>query len=306
MNEKEKDILEALRKKLLSTKHVIEEDFLDVNDNNKTQKCIYYLRRYEDNVFACKNHSEDFDNGRGGETKFNKRWQVIPMASLRSSAALTWNIFGDEKTCLLKQKWNLSAGEYVLNYEWNKSETIPGHYANLDAYLHNDDNCHLFVEMKMLEPLTRSHPFNSIDRYLEKDICPEAFQKAIIDFQKKEPLFFDAFQMIKHLLAIYNYCKKMEYKKRQKVVLLNCHWEPSEDYKNKHSFYSNRTISLEETYKEFKKTADRFVAMLDGDINFKALFNDIKVDLELAYCKHDELIDIVGKKNDRYLERYEI
>ena len=304
MNEKEKDILEALRIQLVSTKRVTEDDFLDVKENRKTEKCIYYLKRYEDNVISCKQHLKEFKNGKGGETKFNKRWQVIPMASLRSSAALTWNIFGDDLCCSINtNKWHLCPGEYLLEYEW-QSETINGHMANLDAYLRNGD-CHLFVEMKMLEPLTRLHPFKSYQQYKDSN-CPKEFIKAFDTFMDTPPLHFDAFQMIKHLLAIYNYFKKTKHNGRQKVVLLNCHWEPTENYISDH-IYSNRTISLKKTYEDYQETAKRFIALQEVDnVNFKSVFDGINVDLELAYCKHDELIDIVGKKSDRYLKRYEI
>ena len=301
MSEKEKDILDALKNQLIRTTCVNEEDFFEINEDSKTQNCIYYLRNYQDNLLACTNHKEEYKKG-GGRELFKNNWDVIPMASLRSSAALTWNIFGDEATCHIDNAWNLSAGEYKLKYEWNESETILGHYANLDARLHCD-NFYLFVETKMMEPLTRTHPFKSIDKYLVEGVCPKEFRNAIIDFQTKEPEFFDAFQMIKHLLAIYNYFRKMESTSRKKVVLLNCHWEPSEDYKNGHNSYSNRTISLKDTYKRFKDTADRFNRMKKG---FIPLFDIIGVDLELATCDHRELIKIVGKEDDKYLKRYDI
>lgn len=303
ISKKEEDILRALKDKLLETKSVTENDFFDENDR-ATSKCIYYLRRFDKNVHSSKNHCQDFKKGRGGELNENKRWRIVPMASLRSSAALTWNIFGDGSTCRLKQDWNISAGDYNFEYEWNKSETIPGHFANLDAYLHSG-NCHLFVEMKMLEPLTKTHPFESIEEYLNSDKCPKQFKDAICDFRDDEPRFFDAFQMIKHLLAIYNYFMKNKFKSRQKVVLLNCHWEPSKDYISNHT-YSNRTIPLDKTYEDFKNTAKRFVAMQKGEIKIKSLFDGIGVDLELAFCNHRELIDVVGKENDRYLKRYDI
>ena len=186
-------------------------------------------------------------------------------------------------------------------YEWNKSETIHNHYANLDAYLYNG-NCHLFVEMKMLEPLMRVHSFKSVDKYLEKDVCPKEFQNAIKCFQKKEPEFFDAFQMIKHLLAIYNYFKKLELKDSQKVVLLNCHWEPSEAYISNHT-YGNRAISLQETYNLFNETAKRFKEM---EASFMPLFKGIGVNIKLETCDHRKIIELVGKTDNKYLKRYDI
>lgn len=319
MTLKEKDILDALKIALKqasnkSDSKVTDNDFLQqgyrTDGGESSENCIYYLDDYRKNIRSFSKHCPEYKDAQGGELNKN-RWGLVPMAALRSSAALTYNIFGDDSCCHINEnRWHLCLGLYRLKYEW-QSETINGHMANLDAHLYQD-NCHLFVEMKMLEPLTRLHPFKSYQQYQESD-CPKEFKKAFDKFMEEPPLHFDAFQMLKHLLAIYNHFKKTKYNGRQKVVLLNCHWEPSNTYINDH-IYSKRTISLEETYKEFQNTAQntvqstayRFIAMLDGDINFKSLFDDINVDLELATCDHHELIKIVGKENDNYLKRYDI
>ena len=67
MSEKEKDILDALKNQLMRTTCVKEEDFFEINEDSKTQNCIYYLRNYQDNLLACANHEEDYNKGRGRE-----------------------------------------------------------------------------------------------------------------------------------------------------------------------------------------------------------------------------------------------
>ena len=49
MSEKEKDILVALRNKLLETSSVTIDDFFRENECG-TPNCIYYLRRFENNL----------------------------------------------------------------------------------------------------------------------------------------------------------------------------------------------------------------------------------------------------------------
>lgn len=291
---KERTILNALKRELLKTKRVTEKNFFNENEC-ATEKCIYYLRRFEDNLWACNNakHYQSFKEGMGRELDIN-RLGVVPMASLRSSAALAWNIFGDEDTCHINSIWNhLSSGEYELKYEW-ESETINSHNASIDAHLFLG-NCHLFVEMKMLEPLKKTHRFESYNSYINSDNCPPTFKAAFEHFEINKPEYFDACQMLKHLLAIFNYFKYTSYKEPQNIVLLNCHWEPQ-----------NRIIdgiSLEKTYSKFNKYADDFEEMRN---DFQKLFSEINVNLVLDHCNHYELIEIVGKKEDQYLKRYDI
>lgn len=297
MNTIEKEILKKLRCKLLQTSSLTEAEFMKEAEAS-TSNCIYYLRDFKDNIKTCKNRLNDYSN----KDKKPNRWDVIPMAALRSSAALTYNIFGDNDKCSLKfdasdvfKNLNLISDNYWLKYEW-KHRTINNAKANLDAYLHLE-NYHLFVETKMLEPLTKSHPFDqeAYEKYTDEKNCPSKFISAFKFFKTHKPEYYDAFQMLKHLLAIYNYFKERSFDKCQYVVLLNCHWEPKDQ--------TVGDISLEKIYKKFGETAALFEGM---QICFQELFNKVNVNLILAHCDHRELIKIVGKGNDKYLERYEI
>lgn len=308
MTKKEKSILEALKEAFINASkslgfNVTENDFLHhgyrSDGGESSENCIYYLDDYKKNIQFFSKHCKEYKDAQGGELNTN-RWGLVPMAALRSSAALTINIFGDDPCCRINEnKWHLCPGLYTLEYEW-QSETINGHMANLDAHLYQD-NCHLFVEMKMLEPLTRLHPFKSYQQYQESD-CPKEFKKAFDKFMEEPPLHFDAFQMIKHLLAIYNHFDRIKNTKPQTVVLLNCHWEPSKSFMDRNE--TGRGISLKTTYDDFCATAKRFEVL--NEKYFKKLFKDKSVNLILAHCIHSDLIDILGKKNDKYLKRYDI
>lgn len=299
MNTIELEILEQLRSKFLQISGREEDIFMNEADASTTN-CKYYLRDFKDNLQSCETHLDDYSN----KDKSENRWRVIPMGALRSSAALTYNILGDYNEVDVKidsieacKYWNISSGKYKLQYEW-KWKTINRSKANIDAYLHdNKGNCHLFVEMKMLEPLTKSHPFEqeAYEKYTNEKNCPQRFISAFEFFKTHKPEYFDAFQMLKHLLAIYNYFKEKNFDKRQYVVLLNCHWEPKNQVVG--------DISLEKIYKKFDDTAALFEGM---QVCFQELFDVFNVDLALAHCNHSDLKSIVGKVNDNYLERYEI
>ena len=309
MTKKEKNIIDALKEAFVNASessgfNVTENDFLHrgyrSDGGESSENCIYYLDDYKKNIQFFSKHCEEYKDAQGGELNYN-RWGLIPMAALRSSAALTYNIFGDDRCCRINEnEWHLCPGLYTLKYEW-QSETINGHMANLDAHLHQG-NCHLFVEMKMLEPLTRLHPFKSYQQYIDSS-CPDAFKNAFDEFMDTPPLHFDAFQMIKHLIAIYNHFDRMKNTESQTVVLLNCHWEPSKSFMARNE--PGRGISLETIYDDFRTTAERFETL--NEKYFKKLFKEkVSIDLVLAHCKHSDLIGVLGKKDDKYLKRYEI
>lgn len=295
-------LLDKLKYNLKNVKKLTDEDFWKKNGNITTNKAEYYLKNYLQNI-NCDSmnmrHKKSYSDAQGGELRPNK-WGVTPMAALRSSAALAYNIFGNKETCeLVENPWGLIKGEYSLTYEWKEAETIKGHRANIDVHLSNEEfGSHMFVEMKMFEPLAKSHPFKSYERYITYGGIPEPIVRALEDFDKAPSEYFDAFQMIKHLLALYNYFKSKNNAK--KVVLVNCHWEPKEfvDYENR----NRNAISLKEKYERYNECAKRFME----NSAFVELFEQINVELFLDACSHFELLKALGKERDEYLKRYEI
>ena len=295
MSKKEKEILEELKKNL--QRNLPKAEFWQAGET-ETDQCVYYLKTLKDNLKKDLNTPEKI--GFSKKDTNRNRWGVIPMAALRSSAALIYNILGDGTHCEINvddlkclKEQTLISGGYQLQYEW-KYKTINRAKANIDAYL-NIDNCHLFIEMKMLEPLTKTHPFDSYSSYIGSN-CPKVFKDAFELYENNKPEYFDACQMIKHLLAIYNYFNENRPKETQNVVLLNCHWEPLNCRVEGHP--------LEETYTTFDNFAKEFEKM--RDCFQEKLFAKLNVNLVLAHCTHCDLKKMAGKENDKYLERYDI
>lgn len=295
-------LLDKLKYNLKNVTKLTDEDFWKKNGNITTNKAEYYLIDYLKNINCDsmnKRHERSYRDAQGGELRPN-RWGVTPMASLRSSAALAYNIFGNKETCeLVENPWDLIRGEYSLTYEWKEAETIRGHRANIDVHLSNNESGnHLFVEMKMFEPLVKNHPFKSYEQYKTNGNIPKPILKAFEDFDKNPSEYFDAFQMIKHLLALYNYFKSKN--NAQKVALVNCHWKPKRyvDYENQ----NRNAISLKEKYERYNECAKRFVE----NSAVVELFKQINVELMLDTCTHFELLKVLGKESDDYFKRYEI
>ena len=206
----------------------IPKDKADVNRK-------FYYARYEDNLFCPLGEQalDAYNNGSGAETrpteKMVKGQKVISpakMASVASSSAMTFNLLGNEPATILTDDI-LPHGTYDVQYEKQMYTVKKGsNPANLDAFLSNeDDKAAIFCEMKMLEWL--GNPSCLKEAYLDEKYyftpdysavghpvdAYQAFRAVIeqlIDHKEKagyRSIFkrYDVWQMVKHLLAIYNY-----------------------------------------------------------------------------------------------------
>ena len=150
------------------------------------------------------------------------------MASIASSSAMTFNLLGNETATILTNDV-LPHGTYNVQYEKQMYTVKKGSSpANLDAFLSNEQNkTAIFCEMKMLEWL--GNPSCLKEAYLNKDYYfaadyanigypVDAYQtfneliEKLIDRNKLtkagyHSIFkrYDVWQMLKHLLSIYNY-----------------------------------------------------------------------------------------------------
>ena len=195
----------------------------------------FYYAKYEDNLFCPLGEQalKAYDNGSGAETrpteKMVKGQKVInpaKMASIASSSAMTFNLLGNEPATILTDDI-LPRGTYDVQYEKQMYTVKKGsNPANLDAFLSNErDKTAIFCEMKMLEWL--GNPSCLKEAYLNKNyyFAPDysvvghpvdAYQtfraviEQLIDHNEKagyRSIFkrYDVWQMLKHLLSIYNY-----------------------------------------------------------------------------------------------------
>lgn len=210
--------------------------YMPIQEEKKDSKRRFYYKRYEDNLF-CPMDGKTFcayDNGSGAETKptviikdGKKIITPAKMASIASSSAMTFNLLGNGSVTISSGDV-LPRGTYEVEYEKQMCTVSKGSKpANLDAFLSNEDKkIAIFCEMKMLEwlgtPSCLKKAYRSKDHYFETNYLNigspvdayEVFNEIIEQMKRPnseksgDPSVFrqyDAWQMLKHLLAIYNY-----------------------------------------------------------------------------------------------------
>ena len=205
---------------------------------SKTQ-APYYLKRVEDNLVMpmSAQHIAEYSQGSGGELEGK-------MKALRSSSAMTFNLLGNGPVVLNGEN-GLPAGTYAVEYEHQLPTLARNpHPANLDAKLTDEHGkAIVYCEMKLAEwVLNRASGLRAqylrTDNYLVPGAPATVFCKAFgslcDDGQdasgKRAPKLtrYDAFQMLKHLLAIYTEAARKNEANEplpMQVVLLNCVWE---------------------------------------------------------------------------------
>ena len=197
----------------------------------------FYYARYEDNLFCPLGEQalEAYDNGSGAETrpteKMVKGQKIISpakMASISSSSAMTFNLLGNEPATILTDDF-LPCGTYDVQYEKQMYTVNKGsNPANLDAFLSNEsDKTAIFCEMKMLEWLGNpsylkeaylnrryyftpdysdiGHPIDAYQTF--NDVIAQLIDRNKLTKAGFRSIFkrYDVWQMLKHLLSIYNY-----------------------------------------------------------------------------------------------------
>ncbi|WP_303814681.1 hypothetical protein [Selenomonas ruminantium] len=236
-----------------------EDELFETNNNNpdckiksKEMKPFYYRDdERKNNFFYDLKACEDVKNYGGGAGQ-ELEWKI---RAIHSSSAMTYNIFSNNPFDKEKHRkvdikeGKLPKGKYDLEYEKKLPALSNGSKANLDAFLKSDNNL-IFFEMKMTEWLTGS-PGKLSETYVSeienghtekipKEIA-ELFKKyySVDKYSKEEkngssrkyyyPItnYFDVFQIIKHILGIYNGFKNdldITDGKYKKVVLVIGYW----------------------------------------------------------------------------------
>lgn len=194
----------------------------------------FYYKNYKDNLYCPLGDAalQAYDKGNGAETR-PKGKRPAKMASIVSSSAMTFNLLGND-TVIISSDTFIPHGTYEIQYEKQMYTVKRGsNPANLDAFLSDEvGKTAIFCEMKFLEWL--SSPDTLKNTYLDDGFffkpdnsavgCPidaySAFHDVIMKLTDKiipgndksghnshKSIFdhYDAWQMLKHLLAIYNY-----------------------------------------------------------------------------------------------------
>ena len=239
-------ILETLKSRH-QNKAFCHSGFLGKPDVGKSKQAPFYFRNRKDNLigFPDDEHKVQICQGSGRE------WDKDIFA-LRSSCALAFNLFGNGPVRFCSGSLPIS-GTFSVQYEKqlptlrpieNKSRTP----ANLDVYLESlsGGNTIVFFEIKKLEWLTNnSRPLSA--RYLKQKSYKatvnqnaiSAFVKLFSDISIRENRNcrfkrYDAFQMSKHLLGIYNHLEARKSNSSvslPNVLLVNCIWEFGSKFK---------------------------------------------------------------------------
>ena len=190
-----------------------------------------YFEDYRSNLFGDiseEQHIEQYENGDGGELS-DKDENPAHMKSIFSSSAMTFNLLGNNEIRVKDGNDNFTPGTYSIEYE-KKLLTVntPGgrqHPAHLDAFLLNGADA-VFCEMKMTEWMRDNPGFLKLAYFEEKNyyfdtadgkdalaafktlrdsLCANMLEyKADDEYDTHRFEQYDAWQMYKHILGIYN------------------------------------------------------------------------------------------------------
>ena len=258
----------------------------------------YYFEKLEDNLYErMTDRTKSFFESGSGEELRDK------MFALRSSSAMTFNLFGND-LITLKPNDVLGVGDYGIEYE-KQLDTLQKSKApaNLDAFLKKDDEL-CFCEMKLFEPLYHKTSFQKelpssyedMERYIYLDSA-YSFKESIEKLKASGIKRYDACQMFKHTLGIYNYARKNELKEK-KITLLNCIWTLNESLGDKKLDQQYKQIEQEE-WNEFNK----FIECMFNPIN---AFSKIGIDFSIKLITEKDLESILdlSEEKRKWLERY--
>ena len=272
-----------------------------------SDKRIYYFAKLEDNLIKNMSPSTEanFLSGSGNELKGK-------MKAIYSSSAMTYNLLGNDSLYMKNNNYSITKGKFDIIYERKVSPLKLGNPANLDACLINDDEI-IFFEMKMTEwlfnkPSQISASYFKADNYFDKgsfmafrDMAKALRVEREDGLAKYQCKFkhYDAFQMFKHILGIYNEaCFQKKISNTPKIKLINCIWTI-----NDVSFFDGQ-MDLYHQYKDiedfeqsefeqFKDSASKVINLFrEQDIKFDILLISVKDLISILVKDEFELISL--------------
>ena len=310
---------------------VIEGDLHPIPDDKRDSTHKFYYKDYRDNLIypMAVNHFNEYSVADGGELEAKGK-KPAKMASITSSSAMTFNLLGNTSVAV-KVGQDFAAGSYDIAYEKQLLTLNKGsNPANLDAFLSNPDAGEaIFCEMKMLEWI--GPPGALKEAYLNRDYyfspCAyDVFSKIAYALRKSEipyaknayPSIFtqyDAWQMFKHTLAIYNATSETTKEalsrktgsmagKFKKITLANVVFEMDTTLVADEALRIKYAAALDREHQE----ADTFIqTMLSPENGLVKLFwEDCGVKFDIRYVPAHEFVAMFDKSNEElsYLKRY--
>lgn len=260
----------------------------------------FYLARLEDNLVRplSARHRAEYARGSGGELEGK-------MNALRSSSAMTFNLLGNGRCELEGAEPEVPDGAYRVSYERQLPTLRTGLPANLDAYLvRSDGRAVIACEMKLLEWLTAApRPLKAKyfdpTNHLHRDAAGTFIEVARALEASGRFRRYDFAQMFKHSLALYNAVRAPSWEGAERLVLLNCVWEPGSVGECPPSTRRRLAAAVQEEH-------EGFAAFRDACRPLVGLFAREGVAFSLAYRTSAELIAarVCGKRERDKLRRY--
>ena len=286
----------------------IKRRWLSLNPGKEDRFCEespYYLKDVNDNLVEPMYDRVQHSYQAGAGRELDK-----DMRALHSSAAMTYNLFGNRPAYLFNgEPYDIMCRAYTVTYEKQLTALNPAAKAHLDVCLSRRDELLLF-EMKMTEWLTNSHDplpasyLSSDKKYPDWDLFAglkmtrdlfhtEAGEKGYAPRAKH----LDTAQLFKHVYAIYNalfYTGELPLTERVKLCL--CVWTISKpsffDDPAQYNLYATAEKELREEFEAFRARLGDLIGMMED--------RGVWFDVELLTVR--ELISRMHK-NDQ-LKRY--
>ena len=274
----------------------------------------YYFKELNANLlYEMSNRVYHYYNeGSGSELKKRTRkGKKIPpkMLALKSSSAMTFNIFGNGDAngniIILGNEYGLPIGKYKLEYEKQLPALNSRAPANLDACL-SSEAATLFFEMKMTEwfgtPSALSPSYLKEDAHFPDEKFRQLMQslmKSYLTLTKEQDnqggykcktKHFDAFQIMKHIFGIYNGIHEGKLPKVPVIKIIVGFWTaPDADFfKGDKNLYSAYQDAEEEMRQEFR-------IFYDGLEDINDLFGAQGICFELKLLTVREIVECLEK-----------
>lgn len=293
----------------------------------------WYFNDYADNLLYPMDEKVEqaYLEGDGDELlPYWKNGTLCPpkMGSIASSSAMSFNLLANGPAIIMEGN-ALPAGTYELQYEKKMFTITAGkHPANLDVFLTDESGrTAIFCEMKLLEwlepPKTLKDSYRNRRFYFASDATAvdhpidafAVFQSVIDEVNRTAFTRYDAWQMLRHLLAIYNYTSYTTKKevdtyseypsmagKYSHIILANVVNEfSSERIHNKITRDEYLTALHQEQYE-----AKRFVDIIRYSEIPHLFNNNCNADIQVLYMSAQafaDSLDMPQVKRD-YLKRY--
>lgn len=302
-----------------------------------------YFAEYQDNLFVKMSDEHIAQYGSGNGKEFADKRYPAKMKSIFSSSAMTFNLLGNNEICANDGNEYFVPGTYKIEYEKKlltvKNSDKNQNPAHLDAFLLNGTNA-IFCEMKMIEWMrdtpgflkkayseTKRSFFNSKEsaeanaafERLRKYLCENMSEyKADADCDPHRFTHYDAWQMYKHILGIYNMSSATtknevaslqtnEIKmlpKLKKVRLVNVIFEPPvkifKNEKARNAYCNCRAIE----HGEF----DIFKQCVEGSGVIEAFKKDCGIGFSVELLTAAQFMDCfdISDSHKKYLQRYRL